>query len=74
MVPITIAGGHLIIELPGEGKRPLRALSETVFDMVGTRIEFVKDGHGAVSHLIMQTATVDMKAVRRSDAAPEQRR
>jgi hypothetical protein len=68
MVPITVAEGHLIIQLPGEGKRPLRALSETVFDMVGTRIEFFKDDHGAVSHLIMQTATVAMEAVRKSVA------
>jgi hypothetical protein len=68
MVPITVAEGHLIIELPGEGKRPLRALSQTVFDMVGTRIEFFKDDHGAVSHLIMQTATVAMEAVRKSVA------
>lgn len=66
---MLVADDHLIIELPGMGKRPLSAKSERVFYMRGTIIEFVKDERGAVSHLIMHVAEADSKAVRKSSAA-----
>jgi hypothetical protein len=61
---------HLFIELPGLGKQPLSALSETVFNMRGTLIEFFKNARGTVSHLIAHTATIDLKAIRKSSAVP----
>jgi len=71
ILTITVGGDQLFIEVPGMGKRPLFARSETLFfPYVGPEVEFISDDRGAVSHLILHAAEGDQKAVRKSNAAP----
>jgi hypothetical protein len=69
MVTISVVGDQLIYESP-LGTQTLFAQSETVFfSTSGAVIEFVNDGQGAVSHLIVHGAEGHAKAVRASRAA-----
>jgi hypothetical protein len=51
----TVEDGHLTGQLPGSPKFPLPARSETRFVIpgAGADIEFVRDGKGAVTHLLL---------------------
>lgn len=65
---VTLEGDQLMIEIGGNGKLPLVALSETTFSprLLGT-YEFVKDSQGVVTHLMAYSTEGDVKAVRRAD-------
>jgi hypothetical protein len=51
----TVEDGHLTSQFPGSPKFPLPARSETRFIIPGANadIEFVRDGKGAVTHLLL---------------------
>jgi len=49
----------------GGAKIALSALSETKFFFEGAQIEFVRDEHGAVTHLIARTVEGDFKVIRK---------
>jgi hypothetical protein len=68
-ITVTVVGDHLMIERPGMGKMSMSARSETTFSVsFGEVVEFVNDSHGAVSHLIMDVAGDEQKAVRKNAA------
>jgi hypothetical protein len=51
----TVEDGHLTGQLPGSPRFPLPARSETRFGLPGANadIEFVRDGKGAITHLLL---------------------
>ena len=63
---ITLTGDQLMVEMGGKGKMPLVPLSQTTFSprLLGT-YEFVKDGHGAVTHMMVYSTEGDIKAIRK---------
>jgi hypothetical protein len=75
-VVITATGDLLFVRGLNEPKLPLFVQSETQFMSTATPngFEFVKDAQGKVTHLIVRGAAGDQKAVRKSAAAPVQRR
>jgi hypothetical protein len=65
LIGVTLKGNHLVSTFSGGADYPLIALSETRFYVEGTHVEFVKDEHGTVTHLILQTVEGDFKAPRK---------
>ena len=65
---VSLSGDQLMVEMNGQGKLPLIALSETTFSprLLGT-YEFLKDDRGVVTHLIAYSTEGNVKAVRRQD-------
>jgi hypothetical protein len=63
---VTLENGQLLIDLRGKGKIPMIPLSQTMFSprLLGT-YEFVKDGTGAVTHMLVHSAEEVLTAVRR---------
>jgi hypothetical protein len=63
---ITLSGGELLIDLRGRGKVPMIPLSQTMFSprLLGT-YEFVKDGTGVVTHMLVHSAEEVLTAVRK---------
>jgi len=61
---ITLENGQLIVQATGEGKMPLYAEIETKFfaTVIPAGIEFVKDGQGKVTDLVLHRNEHDMKA------------
>ena len=61
---VTLEGTQLMIQATGEGKDPLYAETETKFfpTVVPAEIEFVKDGQGKVTHLVLHRNGYDIKA------------
>jgi CubicO group peptidase (beta-lactamase class C family) len=61
---VTLENGQLIIQATGEGKVPLYAETETKFfaTVIPVGIEFVKDGQGKVTDLVLHRNEHDMKA------------
>jgi CubicO group peptidase (beta-lactamase class C family) len=61
---VTLENGQLILQATGEGKLPLYAETETKFfpTVILAEIEFVKDGQGRVTHLVLHRNGHDMKA------------
>ncbi|MGA2212491.1 MAG: hypothetical protein ABSH31_04375 [Bryobacteraceae bacterium] len=64
-VDISLDGPQLMAALSGGAKLPLTALSESKFYFQGAHLEFVKDDHGAVTHMLVQTVEGDFKALRK---------
>jgi len=64
-IDISGEGNQLMAALSGGSKYPLTAISQTKFFFQGTHLEFVKDGSGAVTHMIIQTVEGDFKAPRK---------
>jgi hypothetical protein len=64
---IAVTGDMLFVQGLGEPKLPLVAQSETQFMSTATPtgFEFVKDGQGNVTHLIVRGAAGDQRAARR---------
>jgi CubicO group peptidase (beta-lactamase class C family) len=64
---ITLEGGQLISQATGQNKMPLFAESETKFfpKVIDAEIEFVKDGKGAVTHLILRQGAAEINAPRK---------
>jgi hypothetical protein len=54
----------LVVQATGEAKVPLYAETETKFfaTVIPAEIEFVKDGHGKVTHLVLHRSGHDMNA------------
>ncbi|MCL5745143.1 MAG: DUF3471 domain-containing protein, partial [Acidobacteria bacterium] len=61
---ITLEGGQLMSQATGQAKIPLFAESETKFfpKVMDAEIEFLKDGKGAVSHLVLRQGPAEIKA------------
>jgi CubicO group peptidase (beta-lactamase class C family) len=61
---VTLENGQLIVQGPGEGKIPMYAETEMKFfsTIIPVEIEFVRDGQGDVTHLILHRSGHDMKA------------
>jgi len=61
---VTLENGQLLIQATGEGKVPLYAETETKFfaTVIPAGIEFVKDGQGKVTDLVLHRNEHDMKA------------
>ena len=61
---VTLENGQLIIQATGEGKVPLYAETEAKFfaTVIPAGIEFVKDGQGEVTDLVLHRNGHDMKA------------
>jgi hypothetical protein len=73
-VVVTASGDMLFVRGLNEPKLPLLEQSETQFMSTAnpTGFEFVKDGQGKVTHLMVRGAAGDQKAVRKG-AVPTQR-
>src|SRR5579862_1798296 len=64
-IDISLDGSQLMASFSGGAKDALTAVSETKFYIQGTRVEFVKDEHGSVTHLLIQAVEGDFKALRK---------
>ena len=64
---ITFDGDELSRDTEGKDKMPLIPLSETMFSMLGDRIEFVKDDKGKVTHFVSFAAEGALKSIRKPD-------
>jgi hypothetical protein len=62
---ITVEGNTLLWNYDGTGKQKLDPLSNTMFSLAGSLIEFVRDGPGPATHFLMKTVEGETKAVRR---------
>jgi hypothetical protein len=63
---VTLDGDQLLLDMRGKGKVPMIPLSQTSFSLrlLGT-YEFVKDGNGRVTHMLVHSAEEVLTAVRR---------
>jgi len=63
---VTLDGDSLFLDMGGKGKIPMIPLSQTSFSprLLGT-YEFVKDGSGRVTHMLVHSAEEVLTAVRR---------
>jgi predicted SnoaL-like aldol condensation-catalyzing enzyme len=66
VVAITVEDGHLVAQATGQQKLALAAESNTMFflENADLAVEFVKDGEGKVSGLIVHQGGQDMKAAK----------
>jgi hypothetical protein len=69
---VTVSGDMLFVKGLNEPKLPLLVQSETQFMSTATPtgFEFVKDGEGKVTHLIVRGESGDKKAVRKAASVP----
>ncbi len=65
LIDVTLDGAHLMVALSGGAKTAVTALSDTKFFLDGAHLEFVKDGHGAFTQLMIQAVEGDFKALRK---------
>jgi hypothetical protein len=63
---VTLDGDQLLLDMRGKGKIPMIPLSQTSFSprLLGT-YEFVKDGSGRVTHMLVHSAEEVLTAIRR---------
>jgi hypothetical protein len=63
---VTLDGDQLLLDMRGKGKIPMIPLSQTSFSprLLGT-YEFVKDGSGRVTHMLVHSAEEVLTATRR---------
>jgi len=63
---VSLDGDSLVLDMGGKGKIPMVPLSQTSFSprLLGT-YEFVKDGNGRVTHMLVHSAEEVLTAVRR---------
>ena len=73
---VTVTGDMLFVQGLNEPRLPLVAQSETQFMSTATPtgFEFVKDGQGNVTHLIVRGAAGDQRAARKGASVPAQGR
>jgi hypothetical protein len=64
-IDIILDGDHLMTSFSGGAKYALTAVSQTKFYFEGAHLEFVKDEHGKVTHLLLQAVEGDFKAPRK---------
>jgi hypothetical protein len=68
-IVVTLEGDQLMAATSGGGgKIALPAETETMFSVLGTKIEFVKNDQGAVTHLITHAVEGDFKSIRTGNA------
>jgi hypothetical protein len=62
---ITLSNGQLLVDFRGQGKVPMIPLSQTMFSprLLGT-YEFVKNGRGVVTHMLVHSAEEVLRAER----------
>ena len=65
LVEISLEGDKLMAAISGGAKLALTAISDTKFYFEGAHLEFVKDDHGAVTHVLIQIVEGDFKAPRK---------
>ena len=63
---VTLDGDQLLLDMRGKGKIPMIPMSQTTFSprLLGT-YEFVKDGNGRVTHMLVHSAEEVLTAVRK---------
>ena len=62
---ISISAGTLFFDVEGKNKSPLIPVSDTGFFLGPTRIEFVKNERGVVTHFTTAAAEGDLKSIRK---------
>jgi hypothetical protein len=74
-VMITLEGGQLMVQLSGQPKFPMFAVSQTKFflKVVDAEIEFLAGDKGKVESLVLHQGGRDMKAPRTSDTVAERK-
>jgi hypothetical protein len=65
LIDVSLEGDKLMAAISGGVKLALTALSDTKFFFEGAHIEFVKNDHGAVTHMLLQIVEGDFKALRK---------
>lgn len=67
---ISLSDNQLVLDLDGKGKWPLVPLSDTTFSArLGGTFEFVTDGQGAVTHILVHGNAEIRRAVRRGPSS-----
>jgi hypothetical protein len=63
---VTLDGDQLLLDMRGKGKIPMIPMTQTTFSprLLGT-YEFVKDGNGRVTHMLVHSAEEVLTAIRR---------
>ena len=63
---VTLDGDQLFLDMRGKGRIPMIPLSQTSFSprLLGT-YEFVKNGNGRVTHMLVHSAEEVLTAIRR---------
>ena len=64
-IGISLDESKLMVSFSGGAKHALAALSETKFYFEGAHLQFVKDEHGVVTHLLLQVVEGDFEAPRK---------
>jgi hypothetical protein len=67
---VSLSNGQLLMDINGKGRIPLVPISGTRFDSMPFAYEFVRDDHGAVTHLLIHRAEGTDKATRRRSTGP----
>lgn len=62
---VSIEGDSLFWNYDGTGKQKLDVVSETIFSLAGTSIEFVRDGPGPAKRFIMRQVETENEGIRR---------
>jgi hypothetical protein len=62
---ITLSGDQLMLALPGGGKLPMTAESETTFSAASTPVVFKRDAAGVVTSFVVSTVEGDRTAIRK---------
>ena len=65
LADITVSGDTLFYDRDGQGKQALVPLSETVFSLSGTPVEFITDAQGAVTELQLHEVEGETKGMRK---------
>jgi hypothetical protein len=70
-ITVTLEGGRLITQMPGQDKVPVYTMSETKFfnKVDDTTVEFFKDDKGAVSHLLIFETVATKTGYKKAPAA-----
>jgi hypothetical protein len=71
-ITVTRSGDTLLAQVTGQSKFQIYPTSEAsyFYKVVDAQIEFVKDGAGKVTHLVLHQGALDLKAQRRNDDKP----
>ena len=64
-VAVSLGDDGLFLDFDGGGPEYLVPMSETDFSMSGTLVQFVADGQGAITHLVITTVEGEDTAIRR---------
>lgn len=70
ILKVSLSNGQLLMDINGKGRIPLVPISGTRFDSIPFAYEFVRDDHGAVTHLLVHRAEGTDKATRRRSTGP----